>query len=171
VAQLPTVAGFQFREEAVSSELDLADRFGEPVWVPAEWPEGHNRSEFLVMLPPPAEWDDTGNDFRSHYQLRSITDGVLLVVSGHRRRPGNLESGLLPLEGEPFETWTRPPDRRPHIVVRASVWDVHVSGSVTLETALSVARSLVRVAPTISLSAQRLRRCGISAGWGHSPGD
>ena len=115
MAQLPTVTGFQFREEAVASEIDLIDRFGEPVWVPAEWPEGHNRPEFLVMLPPPAEPDDNSKDFRSHYQLRSITDGELLIVSGHRRRPGDLEDGLLPMEDEPFETWTRPPDRRPHM--------------------------------------------------------
>jgi hypothetical protein len=142
-------------EEAVSSDIDLADRFGEPVWVPAEWPEGHNRSEFLVMLPPPGESDDNGNDFRSHYQLRSITEGALLVVSGHRRRQGNLESGLLPLEDESFETWTRPPDRTPHIVVRAPVWDVHVSGSVALETALALARSLARVTPRGHRLAQR----------------
>jgi hypothetical protein len=100
------------------------------------------------MLPSHIESGDTANDFRAHYQLRSLLDGELLVVSGHRRRPRNLENGLLALEGETFETWTRPVDRTPHIVVHAPVWDVHVTGSVTLDTALSVARSLIEVAAT-----------------------
>ena len=108
----------------------------------------HKSPELLVLLPPHIESGDSANDFRAHYQLRSLTDGELLVVSGHRRRPGNLESGLLELEGEPFETWTRPADQAPHIVVRPPVWDVHVSGSATLDTALSVARSLIEVAVT-----------------------
>jgi hypothetical protein len=100
------------------------------------------------MLPPHIESGDSANDFRPHYQLRSLSDRELLVVSGHRRRPGNLESGLLALEGETFETWARPADQAPHIVVRPPVWDVHVSGSVTLDTALSIARSLIEVAVT-----------------------
>lgn len=148
MAEPPTVSGFQFREDPVASEVDLADRLGEPIWVPAEWPVRHNPPELLVMLPRHFESGDSANDFRAHYQLRSLTAGELLVVSGHRRRPGNLESGLLALEGETFETWTRPADQAPHIVVRAPVWDVHVSGSVTLDTALSVARSLIEVAVT-----------------------
>jgi hypothetical protein len=100
------------------------------------------------MLPPFNESGDNANHFRSHYLLRSTTDEELLVVSGHRQRPGNLESGLLPLEREKFETWTRPADQEPHIVVRLPVWDVHVAGSVTLDMALSVARSLIQVAVT-----------------------
>ena len=148
MAEPPTVTGFQYREEPVASEVDLANRFGEPVWVPAEWPVGLNPPEFLYMFPPPGESHGDAHHFRSNYQLRSVTDGQLLVVDGHRRRPGNLESSLLPLEGERFETWTRPADRSPHIVVRAPVWDVHVLGSVSFDTALSVARGLVQVAVT-----------------------
>jgi hypothetical protein len=83
------------------------------------------------MLPP--TWD--AHDLRSAYQLRSMTDGRLLLVSGHRRRPGHLESGLIPLEGEQFVTLTRAADQPPHIVVRAPVWDVHVMGSVTPDMA------------------------------------
>jgi len=148
VVESPTVTGFQFREEPVASEADLADRLGDAVWVPAEWPPDQNPPEILLMLPPPGQSQDDTHDLRSHYQLRSMTDGQLLVVSGHRRRPGNLESGLRPLEGELFETLTRPPDQRPHIVVRAPVWDVHVTGSVTTDMALSVARSIVLVSMT-----------------------
>ena len=144
----PTVTGFQFREEPVASEADLADRLGEAVWVPAEWPVDLNPPEILLMLPPPGQSHDDTYHLRSHYQLRSMTDGQLLVVSGHRRRPGHLESGLRPLEGERFETLTRPADQRPHIVVLAPVWDVHVTGSVTADMALSVARSLVPVSMT-----------------------
>ena len=44
---------------------------------------------------------------------------------------GHLESGLLPVEGEQFVTLTRPADQPPHVVVRAPVWDVHVTGSVS----------------------------------------
>ena len=144
----PTVTGFQFREEPVASEADLADRLGEAVWVPAEWPADQNPPEIMLMLPPAGQSQNDTQHLRSHYQLRSITDGQLLVVTGHRRRPGNLESGLRPLEGEQFETLTRPPDKRPHIVVRAPVWDVHVTGSVTTDMALTVARSLVPVSMT-----------------------
>ena len=144
----PTVTGFQFREEQVASVADLADRFGEPVWVPAEWPVDLNPPQILLMLPPPGQSHGDTYHLRSHYQLRSMTDGQLLVVSGHRRRPGNLESGLRPLEGEGFETLARPADQRPHIVVRAPVWDVHVMGSVTVDMALFVARSLVPVTMT-----------------------
>ena len=145
----PTVTGFQFREEPVASEADLADRLGEAVWVPAEWPADLPPPEVLLMLPPPGQsHDDSTYQLRSHYQLRSMTDAQLLVVSGHRRRPGNLESGLRPLEGERFETLARPEGQRPHIVVRAPVWDVHVTGSVTTEEALFVARSLVPVRMT-----------------------
>ena len=35
-----------------------------------------------------------------------MTDDYLLVVSGHRLRSGNLESRLLPLDGERFEALT-----------------------------------------------------------------
>ena len=90
-----------------------------------------------MLVVPDGGWGD------DDYQLRSITGGELLVVHGHRGRPGNLESGLRPLVGERFETLTRPADQDPHIVVRAPKWDVHVSGSVTLDTALAVARSLL----------------------------
>jgi hypothetical protein len=148
VAEPPTVTGFQYREEPVASEVELADRLGEAVWVPAEWPVALNPPEILLMLPPPGQIHDDTAHLRSHYQLRSMTNGQLLVVSGHRRRPGNLESGLRPLEGEQFETLSRPADQRPHILVRAPVWDVHVVGSVTVDMALSVARSLVPVSVT-----------------------
>lgn len=117
----PTIRGFQFQEESVASEIDLAARFGEPLWVPAEWPASHNPPEFLVLRPPPGESED--DNVRPSYQLRSVTDGTLLVVHGSRRRPGNLESGLILLQGERFETWSRPEDRESHIVVRAPVWD------------------------------------------------
>jgi hypothetical protein len=143
MAERPTIRVFQYQEDPVGSQVDLATRFGEAVWVPAEWPAGHNPPEVLVLVVPDGGW---GYD---DYQLRSITEGELLVVHGHRRRPGNLgnlESGLLSLEGERFETLSRPADQSPHIVVRTPKWDVHVSGSVTVETALAVARSLVRVA-------------------------
>jgi hypothetical protein len=146
VAEPPTITGFQFREETVASGFELADRFGEPVWVPAEWPVGLNPPQLLFMSLPPGGSHDDAHHFRSHYQLRSITDGQLLVVSGHRRRPGNLEHALLPLEGERFETWTRPVGQKPHIVIRAPLWDVHVWGSVTFDTTRSVARGLVQVA-------------------------
>lgn len=127
----------------------MADRLGEAVLVPAEWPADLPAPEVLLMLPPLGQsHDDSTYHLRSHYQLRSMTDARLLVVSGHRRRPGNLESDLLLLEGERFETLTRPADQRPHIVVRAPVWDVHVTGSVTTDKALSVARSLVAVSMT-----------------------
>ena len=139
----PTVTVFEFREGPVASEADLADRLGEPVWVPAGWPVDLSPPEILLMLAPPGQSHGDTYHLRSHYQLRSMTDDQLLVVSGHRRRPGNLESGLRPLEGERFETLTRPADQRPHIDVLAPVWDVHVMGSVTTDMALSVARSLV----------------------------
>jgi hypothetical protein len=148
VVEPPTITGFQFREEPVGSEADLADRLGEAVWVPGEWPVDLNPPEILLMLPPSVHSHDETYRLGSHYQLRSMTNGELLVVSGYRRRPGNLESGLRPLEGERFETLTRPADQRPHIVVLAPVWDVHVMGSVTTEMALSVARSLVPVTMT-----------------------
>ncbi len=144
----PTISGFQYREEPLASELDLANRLGEPVWVPAEWPVDLNPPEYHLMLPPT---DSDSHDLRSHYQLRSITDGHLLLVSSHRRRQGeHLESGLLPVDGEQFVTLTRPADQPPHVVVRAPVWDVHVigSGSVSPDLALSVARSLVQVSGT-----------------------
>lgn len=146
MSEPPTVSGFEYRE-SLSSEIDLANRFGEPVWAPAEWPVGLNPPEFLFMLLPPGESRENVRHFRLNYQLRSMTDGQLLVVSGHRRRAGNLESGLLPLDEERFETWTCPPDQSPHIVVRAPVWDVHVLGSAAFDTGLSVARGLVRVNP------------------------
>ena len=60
-------------------------------------------------------------NLRSHYQLRSMTDGRLLLVSGHRRWPGHLESSLLPLEGEQLVILTRAADQPPQIVVRAPV--------------------------------------------------
>jgi hypothetical protein len=145
VVESPTVTGFQFREEPVAWVAELADRLGDRVWVPAEWPLTQDPPEILLMLPPTAQSHDDTHHLRSHYQLRSMTDGQRLVVSGHRRRKGNLESGLRPLEGERFETLTRPEGQRPHIVVRAPAWDVHVMGSVTADVALSVARSLVAV--------------------------
>jgi len=145
VLERPTITGFQYQEEPVASELDLANWFGEPVWVPAQWPVDLNPPEYLLMLPPTGR---DAHDFRSAYQLRSMTDGRLLVVSGHRRRPGHLESGLVPLEGEQFVILTRAADQPPHIVVRAPVWEVHVMGSVTPETALFVARSLRQVSVT-----------------------
>lgn len=146
--ELPTTHGFEFRQEPVASEVDLADRFGEPVWVPARWPDGYDRPEYLLLIPPPDESDVDG--WLSWYMLLSTGEGgELLEVSGDRRPPGrNLEAGLLPLEGERFETWTRPAAQSPHIVVCTPVWDVHVSGSVPLDTALSVARSLVQVTPS-----------------------
>jgi hypothetical protein len=88
VAEPPTVSGFQFREDPVASEVDPADRLGEPIWVPAEWPVRHNPPELLVMLPPHIESGGMANDFRSHYRLRSLSDGELLVVSGHAVAPG-----------------------------------------------------------------------------------
>jgi len=137
---------FQYREERLASELDLANRLGEPVWVPAQWPVDLNPPEYILMLPPT---DSDAHDLRSHYQLRSITDGHLLLVSSHRRRQGeHLESGLLPVERERFVTLTRPAGQPPHIVVRAPAWDVHVTGSVTPDMALAVARSLVQVSVT-----------------------
>ena len=66
---------------------DLANRLGEPVWVPAEWPVDLNPPEYHLMLPPT---DSDSHDLRSHYQLRSITDDHLLLVSGHRRVQGHL---------------------------------------------------------------------------------
>ena len=141
----PTITGFQYHEEPVASELDLANWFGEPVWAPAQWPVDLNPPEYLLMLPPT---DSDAHDLRSHYQLRSITDDHLLVVLGHRRQQGHLESGLLPVEGEQFVTLTRPADQPPHIVVRAPVWDVHVIGSVSPDMALFVARSLRQVSVT-----------------------
>jgi len=108
------------------------------------WPVDLNPPEYLLMLPPTGD----AHDVRSSYQLRSMTDGRLLLVSGHRRRPGHLESGLIPLEGEQFVTLTRAADQPPHIVVRAPVWDVHVMGSVTPDMALFVARSLRQVSVT-----------------------
>ena len=141
----PTVTGFQYREEPVDTEIELANRLGEPVWVPAQWPVDLDPPEYLLMFPPTGR---DAHDLRSHYQLRSTTDGRLLVVSGHRRRPGHLESGLVPLEGERFETLTLAADQPPHIVVRAPVWDVHVMGSVTSDVALFVARSLGQVSVT-----------------------
>src|SRR5580704_6842344 len=97
------------------------------------------------MLPPTGR---DAHDLRSHYQLRSITDGRLLLVSGHRRQQGHLESGLIPLEGDQFVTLTRAADQPPHIVVRAPVWDVHVTGSITSDTALFIARRLRLVSVT-----------------------
>lgn len=64
MAEPPTVSGFQFREDPVASKVDLADRLGEPIWVPAEWPVRHNPPELLVMLPPHFESGDSANDFR-----------------------------------------------------------------------------------------------------------
>ena len=146
MAERPTITGFQYREEPLASELDLANRLGEPVWVPAEWPVDLNLPEYHLMLPPT---DSDAYDLRSHYQLRSRTDGQLLLVSGNRRRQGqHLESGLLPVEGEQFVTLTRPAGQPPHVVVRAPVWDVHVTGSVSPGMALAVARTLVQVSVT-----------------------
>jgi hypothetical protein len=113
------------------------------VWVPAKWPVDLNPPEYLLMLSPT---DSDADNLRFHYQLRSITDGRLLLVSSHRRRQGeHLESGLLPVEGEQFVTLTRPAGQPPHVVVRAPVWDVHITGSVSPDMALAVARSLVQV--------------------------
>jgi len=144
VTERPTITGFQYLEEPVASELDLGNRLGEPVWVPAQWPVDLNCPEHLLMLVPGQD----AHDVRSHYQLRSMTDGRLLVVAGHRRRPGHLESGLVLLEGERFVTLTRAAGQPPHVVVRAPVWDVHVTGSVSPDLALSVARNLVQVSVT-----------------------
>jgi hypothetical protein len=145
VTERPTITGFQYREEPLASELDLANRLGEPVWMPAQWPVDLTPPEYLLMLHPTGQ---DAHDLRSHYQLRSMTDGRLLVVSGHRRRPGHLESGLVLLERERFETLTRAAGQPPHVVVRAPVWDVHVMGSVTPDLALTVARNLVQVSVT-----------------------
>lgn len=99
MAELPTTHGFEFRQEPVGSEVDLADRFGEPVWVPAQWPDGYDRPECLILIPPPDESDV--DDRLSWYMLVSTRDGgELLEVSGARCPPGrNLEGGLLLLEG------------------------------------------------------------------------
>jgi hypothetical protein len=144
---LPTTHGFEFRQERVASEVDLADWFGEPVWVPAKWPGGYERPELLILHPPPGESDVNG--WLSCYMLlsdRGKSGGELLEVFGSRRPPvRNLEAGLLPVEGERLETWTRPAHQTPHIVVCAPVWDVGVSGSLTVATALSVARTLTEV--------------------------
>ena len=112
----------------------------------AQWPVDLDAPEYQLMLPPTGR---DAHDLRSHYQLRSITGGRLLLVSGHRRQQGqHLESGLLPEEGEQFVTLTRPAGQPPHVVVRAPVWDVHVTGSVNPDMALAVARSLVQVSVT-----------------------
>ena len=58
--ELPTTHGFEFRQEPVASGADLADRFGEPVWVPARWPDGYDRPEYLLLIPPPDESDVDG---------------------------------------------------------------------------------------------------------------
>ena len=70
-----------------------------------------------------------------------------MVVHGHRRQPGNLESGLRSLEGERFEILTRPDDQPVHMVVRAPVFDVHVSGdALSYQAALRLVRGLVEIA-------------------------
>ena len=83
--------------------------------------------------------------------LSNGNGGELLEIVGSRRPPGrNLAAGLVPLEGQRFQSWTRPADQSPQIVACAPVWDVSVSGvsgSVTFDTALTVTRSLVRVTP------------------------
>jgi hypothetical protein len=140
----PIVHVALFSQENIASEVELAARVGGPKW-PRVWPDGHNLPELLCMFRPLDESYDETRHARPDYQLRSITDGLLLVVTGHRRSSGNLEGGLLLLEGERFETWSRPGKQNPHIVVRAPVWDVHVSGAVTFDTALSVARELIEV--------------------------
>lgn len=148
VLELPTTRGFEFRQEPVDSEGDVADWFGESVWVPAQWLDGYDRPDVLILHPPPDEPDVNG--WLSCYMLLSNGDGgELLEVFGSRRPPGrNLEAGLLPLEGERFETWARPADQSPVIVACTPAWDVSVSGSVAFDTALSVARSLVQVTPS-----------------------
>jgi hypothetical protein len=87
---------------------------------------------------------------RRHYQLRGVdAEDRLLVVIGNWFIPGsNLESGLRPVEGERFETWSRPMDQPPHVVVRIPPLDVHVSGSVPVDIAMNVARDLVEVTPS-----------------------
>jgi hypothetical protein len=85
---------------------------------------------------------------RHGYQLRGFDKvGSLLVVHGHRRQAGNLESGLRSLEGERFETLARPDDQPVHMVVRTPVFDVYVSGdALSYEATLSLVRGLVEVA-------------------------
>jgi hypothetical protein len=107
------------------------------MWAPAHWPVNLNPPEYSLMLPPTGDV----HDLRSGYQLRPSTDSRLLLVSGHRRRLGHLESGLISLEGEQFLNLTRAADQPPHIVVRAPAWDIHVLGSVTSDIALTVANS------------------------------
>ncbi len=47
-----------------------------------------------------------------------------------------------------FVTLTGPAGQPPHVVVRAPVWDVHVTGSVSPDMPQAVARSLVQVSVT-----------------------
>jgi hypothetical protein len=125
---------------------DFSNRMEEPVWVPAKWPDGYNSPEYLLLVPPPGESVGASIKETGMYQLRSIKDDDQFDVTGSWRSPvRNLGGGLLLLEGERFETWTRPTGQRPHIVVCAPVWDIHVSGPVSFDVALSVARSLVEV--------------------------
>jgi hypothetical protein len=123
----------------------------EPVWVPAEWPDGFDRQECFILVPPPGESGPNEIYWESLYEVRFTNGDEPLRVLGCRRPPvRSLAGGLFRLEGERFETWTRPAGRRPLVVVCVPVWDVHVSGSASYETTLSIARSLVQVAPASS---------------------
>jgi hypothetical protein len=125
----------------VTSATELARQLGETVWVPSEWPAAVGGPEFVLMLAP----EETQNR-RNGYHLRGLdAEGRHLVVSGNQRLPGTLESGLRAVPGERFETLVRPDYLGgPHVVVRAHVFDVHISGdALSHEEALDLARRLV----------------------------
>jgi hypothetical protein len=132
----------EWGQVVVASTTELARRLDEPVWVPDEWPAAVGGPEYVVLLFP------GGDERRNDYQLRGHDDlGRLLLVHGHRRQPGiHLESGLLMLESEPFVTLSRPEDQPVHMVVRTTIFDVHVSGDVLpYQDALSLAQGLIIV--------------------------
>jgi hypothetical protein len=124
----------------VESAVQLASQLDEPVWVPSQWPASVSGPEYVLMLHP-------ADGRRNGYQLRGFDEGGrLLIVHGHRRQPGHLESGLLAIEGELFVTLARPEGQPVHIVIRAPVFDVHVSGeALPYQKALSLSRDLVKV--------------------------
>lgn len=132
----------EWGQESVTSVEELAVQLGEAVWVPVEWPPTVAGPEILVMRFPGADRS------RDAYHLRGLDQaGRLLIVHGHRRQGGNLESGLRPVPGERFETLARAEDQPPHVVVRLPVFDVHVSGdALSHEATLGFARNLVEVA-------------------------
>ena len=138
--QRPTVRQFERSQEVVATALDLVRRLGEPIWVPAAWPPEVGGPDHILLLAPM-------RSRRTDYQLRGFNEeGHILIVHGHFRSPGNLESGLVPVDGERFETLTRPSDQPPHVVIRTPTIDVHISGrALSPHAALALGRELIEV--------------------------